>query len=48
MIAKLIGWSARNLVLILFATAVAVAGGIYAIRTLPLEGSDAGGGRIVR
>ena len=37
MIAKLIGWSARNLVLILFATAVAVAGGIYAIRTLPLD-----------
>lgn len=37
MIAKLIGWSARNLVLILFAAAVAVAGGIYAIRTLPLD-----------
>ena len=37
MIAKLIGWSARNLVLILFATAVAVAAGIYAIRTLPLD-----------
>ncbi len=37
MIAKLIGWSARNLVLILFATAMAVAGGIYAIRTLPLD-----------
>jgi len=37
MIAKLIGWSAHNLVLILFAAAVAVAGGIYAIRTLPLD-----------
>ena len=37
MIAKLIGWSARNLVLILFATALAVAGGIYSIRTLPLD-----------
>jgi Cu(I)/Ag(I) efflux system membrane protein CusA/SilA len=37
MIAKLIGWSARNLVLILFAAAVAVAGGVYAIRTLPLD-----------
>ena len=37
MIAHLIGWSARNLVLILFATVVAVAGGIYAIRTLPLD-----------
>ena len=37
MIGKLIGWSARNLVLILFAAAVAVAGGVYAIRTLPLD-----------
>ena len=37
MIAKLIGWSARNLVLILFATALAVAGGVYSIRTLPLD-----------
>ena len=37
MIAQLIGWSARNLVLILFAAAVAVAGGVYAIRTLPLD-----------
>ena len=37
MIAKLIGWSARNLVLILFAAAVAVGGGVYAIRTLPLD-----------
>ena len=37
MIAKLIGWSARNLVLILFAAAIAVAGGVYAIRTLPLD-----------
>ncbi len=37
MIARLIDWSARNLVLILFAAAVAVAGGVYAIRTLPLD-----------
>ena len=37
MIAKLIGWSARNLVLVFFAAAVAVAGGIYAIKTLPLD-----------
>ncbi len=37
MIAKLIGWSARNLVLILFATAVAVASGVYALRILPLD-----------
>ena len=37
MIAKLIGWSARNLVLIFFAAALAVAGGVYAIKTLPLD-----------
>lgn len=37
MIAKLIVWSARNLVLVLFAAAVAVASGVYAIRTLPLD-----------
>ncbi len=37
MIARLIAWSARNLVLVLFAAAVAVAGGVYAIRTLPLD-----------
>ena len=37
MIARLIGWSARNLVLILFATAIAVAGGVYSLRTLPLD-----------
>jgi Cu(I)/Ag(I) efflux system membrane protein CusA/SilA len=37
MISKLIAWSARNLVLILFATALAAASGIYALRTLPLD-----------
>ncbi|MEO5760260.1 MAG: CusA/CzcA family heavy metal efflux RND transporter [Mesorhizobium sp.] len=37
MIAKLIAWSARNLVLIFFATALAIAGGVYAVKTLPLD-----------
>ncbi len=37
MIARLIRWSASNLVLILFGTLLAVASGIYALRTLPLD-----------
>jgi len=37
MIARLIAWSARNLVLIFVGTAFAVAAGIYALRTLPLD-----------
>jgi Cu(I)/Ag(I) efflux system membrane protein CusA/SilA len=37
MIAKLIAWSARNLVLVFFATALAAAAGIHAVRTLPLD-----------
>ncbi|RUW60701.1 CusA/CzcA family heavy metal efflux RND transporter [Mesorhizobium sp. M7A.F.Ca.US.008.03.1.1] len=37
MIAGLIAWSARNLVLILVGTAFAVAGGVYALKTLPLD-----------
>ncbi|MEP9380197.1 CusA/CzcA family heavy metal efflux RND transporter [Aquabacter sp. CN5-332] len=37
MIARLIAWSARNLVLILVGTVFAVAAGIYAVRTLPLD-----------
>ena len=37
MIARLIGWSARNLVLVLVGTAFAVAAGLYALRTLPLD-----------
>ncbi|MGA0534239.1 MULTISPECIES: efflux RND transporter permease subunit [Hansschlegelia] len=37
MIARLIAWSARNLVLVLVATAFAVAGGLYALKTLPLD-----------
>src|ERR687897_3851294 len=37
MIARLIGWSARNLVLILIGTAFAATGGLYALRTLPLD-----------
>ena len=37
MIARLIGWSARNLTLVLIATAFAVVAGIWAVRTLPLD-----------
>jgi Cu(I)/Ag(I) efflux system membrane protein CusA/SilA len=37
MIARLISWSARNLVLILVGTAFAVAAGVYAVKTLPLD-----------
>lgn len=37
MIAKVIAWSARNLVLIFIGAALSVAGGVYALRTLPLD-----------
>src|ERR1700712_1715693 len=37
MIARLIGWSARNLMLILIGTVFAVAAGIYALAHLPLD-----------
>ena len=37
MIGRLIAWSARNLVLIVIGTAFVVAGGVYALRTLPLD-----------
>ena len=37
MIARLIGWSARNLVLVLVGTVFAVAAGVLALRTLPLD-----------
>jgi Cu(I)/Ag(I) efflux system membrane protein CusA/SilA len=37
MIARLIAWSAGNLLLILVGTAFAVVAGIYALRTLPLD-----------
>ena len=37
MIARLIGWSARNLVLIFIGTIFTVAAGLYALRTLPLD-----------
>lgn len=37
MIARVISWSARNLVLIFVAAMLAVAGGIYALRSLPLD-----------
>lgn len=37
MIARLIGWSARNLVLVFVGTIFAVAAGLYSLRTLPLD-----------
>jgi Cu(I)/Ag(I) efflux system membrane protein CusA/SilA len=37
MIARLIGWSARNLMLIFIGTVFAVASGIYALKHLPLD-----------
>jgi Cu(I)/Ag(I) efflux system membrane protein CusA/SilA len=37
MIARLIGWSARNLILILIGTVFAVAAGLYALKHLPLD-----------
>jgi Cu(I)/Ag(I) efflux system membrane protein CusA/SilA len=37
MIARLIGWSARNLMLILIGTVFAVAAGFYALKHLPLD-----------
>ena len=37
MIARIIEWSARNIMIVLIATALAIAGGIYALRHLPLD-----------
>jgi len=37
MIARLIAWSAHNLLLVFVGTVFAVAAGVYAIRTLPLD-----------
>ena len=37
MIANLISWSARNLLLVIVAAALAVAGGLYSLRSLPLD-----------
>jgi Cu(I)/Ag(I) efflux system membrane protein CusA/SilA len=37
MIARLIDWSARNIMLVLIATVIAVAAGLYALRHLPLD-----------
>ncbi|TWB53075.1 Cu(I)/Ag(I) efflux system membrane protein CusA/SilA [Rhizobium sp. ERR 922] len=37
MISRIISWSAHNLVLIFVGAALAVAGGIYALRSLPLD-----------
>jgi Cu(I)/Ag(I) efflux system membrane protein CusA/SilA len=37
MIAKLIAWSARNLLLVFFAAVFAAGAGVYALKTLPLD-----------
>ena len=37
MIARLIAWSARNLLLVLFGTGFAAAAGLYALTRLPLD-----------
>ena len=37
MIARLIAWSAKNLMLVFVATAFAVVAGVWAVRTLPLD-----------
>ena len=37
MIARLIAWSARNLVLVFMSSAFAIAVGLYAVKTLPLD-----------
>src|SRR4029077_3614539 len=37
MIARLIAWSARNAFLVLLATLLSVAAGLYALRTIPLD-----------
>ena len=37
MIARIIEWSTRNIMIVLIATALAIAGGIYALRHLPLD-----------
>jgi Cu(I)/Ag(I) efflux system membrane protein CusA/SilA len=37
MIANVIAWSARNLVLVFVGAALSIAGGVYALRTLPLD-----------
>jgi Cu(I)/Ag(I) efflux system membrane protein CusA/SilA len=37
MIARIIDWSARNIVIVLIATFMAAAGGIYALKHLPLD-----------
>lgn len=37
MIGRLIGWSARNLVLVFFSAAVVVVTGVYSVRSLPLD-----------
>ena len=37
MIARLIRWSAQNLVLVLLATALVTGAGLYAVRHVPLD-----------
>ena len=37
MIARLIAWSAKNLVLVFIATIFAIVAGVWAVRTMPLD-----------
>ena len=37
MIARIIEWSARNVLLVLFATVFTVAAGLWSLRTLPID-----------
>lgn len=37
MIANIISWSARNLLLVFFGAVLSIGGGVYALRTLPLD-----------
>ena len=37
MIARVIEWSARNLVLVFFATALIIAAGVWSLRNLPID-----------
>lgn len=37
MIAQIIAWSARNVLLVLFATVFTVAAGLWSLRTLPID-----------
>ena len=37
MIGRIIAWSARNLMLVFFATAMIVGAGVWSLRTLPID-----------